>query len=456
MATATKNKTISATPKYKAYPKYKPSGVEWIEEIPSNWECKKIKYVAKMDDGGSWGADEDSMEINAKVATTAHITMDGRWMVDKMPERSFNKSEYERNSVKQGDIIVVKSSGSAENIISGKAGYVDKNVEGIVFSNFLLRISTDEKLFHSRYLYYFLTSYLTRQRIERMVSATTYPNLKIHEYFSSFIFFPDIEQQKKLVGFLDEETTKIDEVVAKKQKLIELLHEKRQALITRAVTKGLDPKAKMKPSGIDWLGDIPEEWNIKRVKYLGRAIIGLTYSPEDVANDDEGTLVLRASNIQDGSLELTDNVYVKKEIPDELITKVGDILICSRSGSAQLIGKNIMIDTRAAGVSFGAFMTVFRGKHNDFLYYFLNSDLFTSQMGAFVTSTINQLTSSILNNFEIPVPPDSIQQKIVNYLRKETAAIDKIIQKVETQIGKLQEYRQALISNAVTGKIMVN
>lgn len=107
-------------------------------------------------------------------------------------------------------------------------------------------------------------------------------------------------------------------------------------------------------------------------------------------------------------------------------------------------------------MSFGAFMTIFRSKHYEFLYYFLNSSLFTSQTGLFSTSTINQLTTSILNNMEIPIPPSDTQREIVEFLKNETAKIDEVMNKVENQIEKLQEYRQALITSAVTGKIMVN
>ncbi len=205
-----------------------------------------------------------------------------------------------------------------------------------------------------------------------------------------------------------------------------------------------------KPSNIDWLGDIPENWEIKRAKYLGNAIIGLTYSPEEVVNEGEGVLILRSSNIQNGKIVFSDNVYVKKNIPENLFTRSGDILICSRNGSVKLIGKNVLIDKNTEGLSFGAFMTIFRSQYYDFLYYFFNSNLFTSQSGLFSTSTINQLTTSILNNMQIPTPPLDAQQIIVDFLKKKTKKIDDLVTKKQKIIDFLKEERITIINQAVT------
>ena len=144
-----------------------------------------------------------------------------------------------------------------------------------------------------------------------------------------------------------------------------------------------------------WLGEVPAHWETKKLKYIGKAIIGLTYDPKEIS--DDGIVVLRATNIQNGFLSLDDVVRVKKQIPTELITKSGDIFICSRNGSRHLIGKNVLIDRSAEGYSFGAFTTVFRSPMNDFVYYVFNSDLFSYQSGLFMTSTVNQLTTSMLN-----------------------------------------------------------
>lgn len=205
-----------------------------------------------------------------------------------------------------------------------------------------------------------------------------------------------------------------------------------------------------KDSGIKWLGKIPEHWTVKRLKRVGEAIIGLIYEPKDIVDEGQGTLVLRSSNVQEGQIVFEDNVFVKKDIPERLKTRIGDILICSRNGSRALIGKNAQIDENSSMVTFGAFMTIFRSVYNNYLFYVFNSELFDYQSGAFLTSTINQLTISNLYSFEVPIPPLDDQRFIVAFLDCETSKIDALIDEQHNLIELLQEKRQATISHAVT------
>ncbi|MBZ8142940.1 restriction endonuclease subunit S [Rubrivivax gelatinosus] len=278
------------------------------------------------------------------------------------------------------------------------------------------------------------------------LSAETIGRLKI--------VFPPLEEQKAITRFLDFKTAQIDALIAKKEELLERLAEKRTALISHAVTKGLDPSAPMKDSKIEWISSIPQDWKETKVKFLGDLILGLTYSPDDVASYG-GTLVLRSSNVQEGKISLDDCVYVSCDIPKKVITKFDDILICSRNGSRALIGKCALLTEEASNQAFGAFMTVLRSRHAKFLYYVLNSTLFKFQSGRFLTSTINQLTTQTLGDFEIALPPEETQAGIVSYLDKATEAIDAQCRKVQAAIDRLTEYRGALITNAVTGKIDV-
>ncbi len=211
-----------------------------------------------------------------------------------------------------------------------------------------------------------------------------------------------------------------------------------------------------KDSGIEWLGEIPEHWEGSKLKYVGEAIIGLTYDPKNIVDEQDGILVLRSSNLQNGKISYADNVYINMNIPDKLITKENDILICSRNGSRKLIGKNAKIDKYSVGHSFGAFTTMYRSRYNDFIFYILNSSLFTFQSSRFLTTTINQLTTGTLNDFEIPFPSLSEQQQIANFLDKATAKIDTLIEKQTKQIELLKEKRQAVISHAVTKGINPN
>jgi type I restriction enzyme S subunit len=196
--------------------------------------------------------------------------------------------------------------------------------------------------------------------------------------------------------------------------------------------------------------EIPAHWEIKKLRYLGDALIGLTYDPADIVAEGEGTLVLRSSNIQNGRITLDDNVFVSTKIPAELITREKDILICSRNGSRALVGKTAKIEGSAVGTSFGAFTTVFRSGLNDFLYYVFNSQLFSFQAGRFMTTTINQLTTGTLKDLEVPVPPVQEQRRIADFLDRETAGIDRLVTKQNCLVSSLIDRRQAVICQLVT------
>ena len=310
---------------------------------------------------------------------------------------------------------------------------------------------------HDRYMHYLLRapSYITQYASLSYGVRVDQWDLRFEDFRRIQVLLPPVEDQRAIAAFLDCETRKIDALITKNEGLIELLQEKRIALITQAVTKGLDPNVPMKDSGVEWLGKIPAHWEVKRLRHIGMALIGLTYEPADVVGPDEGVLVLRASNVYDARIVLEDNVFVKRSIPDRLITKVGDILICARSGSRALIGKSAKIDKAFVDLTFGTFMIVFRSNYNDYLFYAFNSTLFNYQSGAFLTSTINQLTLSNLNSFTVPVPPAPEQEAIAVFLDRETAKIDALVKKVQEAVQRLKEYRTALISAAVTGKIDV-
>jgi type I restriction enzyme S subunit len=206
-----------------------------------------------------------------------------------------------------------------------------------------------------------------------------------------------------------------------------------------------------KDSGVEWLGNIPSSWNKIKLKHKGDVIIGLSYKPDDVVNENEGTLVMRSSNVQNGKPNFDDNIYVKTEISDKLTTKEGDILICSRNGSRRLIGKNCLITKDIEGMTWGVFMTMYRSPYYKYMYWLLNSPIFKSQSGLFLTSTINQLTVSTLENMVLPFTENIDDQKqIVSFLDTKTSLIDSLIEKTQRKIELLKEKRTSLINEVVT------
>lgn len=205
----------------------------------------------------------------------------------------------------------------------------------------------------------------------------------------------------------------------------------------------------MKDSGIYFIGEIPLNWIVLKVKNLGQYRNGLTYSPQDLCDETEGMLVLRSSNIKDGKLSLEDNVYVNTNIPNYLMVKEGDILVCSRNGSRELIGKNALLPDMKA--SFGAFMMIYRCQNPRYMYYVLNSPVFNFYLGSFFTSTINQLTGSNFGNMKIPYCPDLVEQEIItDYLDFKCSEIDALSADIQSEIDTLQAYKKSVITEAVT------
>lgn len=207
-----------------------------------------------------------------------------------------------------------------------------------------------------------------------------------------------------------------------------------------------------KPSGISWIGEIPSHWEKMRIKHTGIARNGLTYSPFDLCNkEDNGTLVLRSSNIQRGDICLEDCVYVKSIISPDLKVNAGDIIICSRNGSRDLVGKLALIPENL-DASFGAFMLIYRRKekYKSKYFVFMLPIAIQAYKALFTTSTINQLTQSEFANFQIPIPPLEEQKKIVEYLSTKTSLIDAQQSAREKEIRLLEELKQAEIANVVT------
>lgn len=195
------------------------------------------------------------------------------------------------------------------------------------------------------------------------------------------------------------------------------------------------------------VGVIPEDWEVVTLGDIGQTVIGLTYSPNDVA--DFGTLVLRSSNVQNGKLAYADNVYVNMELPERVIVKQGDILICVRNGSRQLIGKCALIDENAEGSAFGAFMSIFRTKYSVFVFYQFQSDLIQNQINEIMGATINQITNKDMSGFKITLPSDEKEQTaIANAL----SDVDALISELEKLIAKKQAIKTATMQQLLTGR----
>lgn len=427
----------------------KPSGIAWIGNIPADWEIKKIKYIATLKGRIGWqgltsdeytdegaylitGTDFNNGGINWE--TCVHVPMK-RW------------EEAKDIQIENGDLLITKDG------TVGKVAIVDGLDSPCSLNSGVLRISTING-YDRRFLFWVLQSEVFWTWY---LNKTAGNSTILHLYQGDFAEFnyaiPPLPEQRAIATFLDDRCGQVDSILADLERQIEILRQYKKALITEAVTKGLDKSVPMKDSGIDWIGEMPKHWEIKRLKFLGTARNGLTYAPEDVVDEDKGVLVLRSSNIQNDVLAFEDNVYVKTKIPHELILQENDLLICSRNGSQALIGKCALIDKKTAGQTYGAFMCVYRSRYNKFIHYALLSDIFSYYLGTFLTSTVNQLTNQNLYNIRIPIPLNLKEQAdIVAYLDKKCAKIDELIAEKQKATEIMRKYKKSLIYEYVTGK----
>ena len=433
------------------YPKYKSSGVNELGDLPEHWDVKPLKHFAGIDSCGCYGVDAEEGEHVLPVATTAQIDADGRFVVPDMPMRGFTPAEIRRYGCGDGDILVVKSSGSATNIISGKAGLVTQDTPPFVFSNFLMRIRPTNGVANPRFIYSLLRSHLTRQRVEQMCSTTTYPNLKVSEYTSAPLPLPPVDEQTKIASFLDRETSKIDGLVGEQRRLIELLKEKRQAVISHAVTKGLNPHAPLKPSGIEWLGDVPTHWEVLKGSLIG-TLFGSEQVPEESVCDEGDLPFIKVGSMSLDSFAIESwDWFVDRAVAAQYKPRSGYIVFPKRGAAiftnkVNIVERPSLIDPNLMGWEIGDKASP------KFIAYTLKSRKLDELADV---STVPQINNKHIAPERFPIPPLDEQEAIVAFIDAETAKLDALTVEAERGIKLLQERRTALISAAVTGQIDV-
>ncbi len=439
----------------KEYPAYKDSGVEWLGDVPEQWTVKRLKTVLSRNDGGVWGEDFDDDGII--VLRSTEQTIDGEWCIEEPARRLLSHSEYAASRLRCGDLVVTKSSGSALHI--GKTTIVTQEVEELncCYSNFMQRLRVKS---HNlpRFLYYIINGPIGRAQFVYGSNTTTgLANLNGGVIGNVIIALPSVSEQQAIAEFLDRRTGAIDALIAKKELVIELLREKRTAIISHAVTKGLNPDAKMKDSRIDWLGEVPEHWEVKRLKRVSKRIqTGCTpptaqeyyyedgtiswYGPGNFGDDlilGEASKLINESAIKDGVARLF-------EAGSTMIVAIGATI-----GKVGYIDKPASSNQQITAVAPNIAKVL--GK---FLAYQLKR-LEQVLKGIAPNTTLPIMDQQKIGCLMVVNPPISEQQVIVDFLDRETSRIDVLVAKVTEAIEKLKEYRTALISAAVTGKIDV-
>ncbi|HEC1284005.1 TPA: restriction endonuclease subunit S, partial [Campylobacter upsaliensis] len=332
---------------------YKPSGIEWLGEIPKHWEIRRLKYLFYI-------SKEESRDEFPNVLSLTQNGIIERDITTNKGQLAQNYIGY--NIVKRGDIIL--------NPMDLSSGYAAKSTfEGVISQAYIkirplktLNLSYYESFFQNLYHYKILW------HLGKGISYDHRWTLGNDVFLNIKIPLPPLQEQKEIAEFLDKKCEKIQNYIDKKQKLITLLQEKKQALINEVVTKGLNPNIEFKNSEIEYLGLIPHHWEVVKVKYIATTNIGLVYDPSEIAtNENVGYPVLRANNIQNGKIDYKDVIYVAKKIDDKQLAISGDLLMCVRNGSENLLGKTAKIENN--NFSFGAFTAIIRSDLNNYLYW---------------------------------------------------------------------------------------
>lgn len=343
-------------------------------------------------------------------------------------------------SVPAGSVIFPKRGAS---ILSNKIRILKSDS----FMDTNLMALTCSKSLSELYLY----NQLSYRGLDSVADTTSIPQINNKHIVPYRIPYPKLEEQTAIANALSDVDALINEVeklIVKKQAIKTATMQQLLTGRTRLPQFALREDGTKKGYKQSELEEIPEDWEVATLGEIGQCVIGLTYSPNNVA--DFGTLVLRSSNVQGNRLAYEDNVYVQMDLPERVIVKKGDILVCVRNGSRQLIGKCALIDAKDEGSAFGAFMSVFRTQSYGFVFYQFQSDIIQNQINEIMGATINQITNKDMGGFKIPLPKLEEEHTAIATILSD---MDAEIQTLQQRLSKTRQIKQGMMQELLTGKI---
>ncbi|HPL94636.1 MAG TPA: restriction endonuclease subunit S [Paludibacteraceae bacterium] len=430
----------------KTYEKYKDSGVEWIGEIPEHWECKMIKRLSPIKRGAS----------PRPIDNPIYFDNNGEYSWVRIADVSASERylEYTEQTLSElgASLSVKRNPGDFFLSIAGTVGKpIITKIKCCIHDGFVyfpnLKINPE-------YLYYIFTTGMPYKGLGKW---GTQLNLNTDTVGDIYIPVPLDNEIESQINFLDRKTAEIDRIIANKQKLIALYEEEKQAIINQAVSKGLDPNVKLKDSGVEWLGEIPEHWAVKKIGYCATIVRGGSPRPSGdpryFCGDFMPWITVK---------EVTNAVGKFIESTDEYLTEEGsklsriiypESLLLSNSGATLGVPKISKIKgcINDGSVAFTSFYDCLL---RDYLYHFFvsHTSVYREEMKGNGQPNLN---TEIIKATSIAVPPLNEQLQIIAYIEKECTRLDAIIEKFNKQIDLLQEYRTTLISEVVTGKVRV-
>ena len=431
------------------YERYKDSGVKWIGEIPGHWGMYKLKYLFKLN---------KNKNIGNKCNTILSLSY-GKIKIKKDLNEGLTPESYESYQLLSTGDIVIRSTDLQNDHTSLRTGLV--KIEGAITSAYIGLKNLDMSLCDSRFYHYFLHDWDITKAIYNQGKGLR-QSLNWDDIKNMLIPVLDISEQTAIANYLDSTTAKIDEAIAQQQKMIDLLNERKQIIINNAVTKGLNPDAPMKDSGVDWIGEIPEHWEIKKLKHVCQAFgrIGFRgYSTTDLVDEGEGCITLSPSNMRDGKMQYGRCTYLsweKYEESPEIKVFNGDILFV-KTGSTY--GKSSIVEDLPLEATINPQLLVFKNFtcNNMFLANVLQSTAIKTQVEiSVIGGTIPTISQQKILNYVFPFPTEDEQYAIVEYVESKSAPINSAIKAAEKQISLLQERKQIIINDVVTGKVKVS
>ena len=422
------------------YDTYKDSGVKWIGEIPSHWEVKRLASYFT----------ERRVKVSDKEYEPLSVTKLG--VFPQWENVAKTNDGDNRKLVKKGDFVINSRSDR-----KGSSGVADRD-GSVSLINIVLKPRNTIRADFSNYLlksYKFIEEYYRNGRgIVADLWTTRYDEMKMIK-----LAVPPLEEQTAIANYLDTATAKIDAAIAQQQKMIDLLNERKQIIINRAVTKGLNPNVKMKDSGVEWIGEVPEHWEVRRVKSITSKVgSGVTPRGGGETYVDKGVMFLRSQNIYFEGFKLDDVAFITDAVDASMSNtrvKVGDVLFNITGGS---IGRCYYVPEGFPKANVNQHVSIVRPYNfsTEYLYYLLRSHMSQIQVDLQQTGGNREgLTAFALKNFVFPIPPKTEQKMIIHYLNDVDMKLEQTIQNCQNQISLLQERKQIIIDEVVTGKVKV-
>ena len=432
---------------FKPYTTNKPSDVEWLGEIPAHWEVRRLRSTVLSHQNGVWGTEPNGSNEIACMRVADFDRVRFRASIAKPTLRSVDPDVISTRKLLPGDLLLEVSGGGEKQPVGAVVLYDNK--QPAVCSNFIAQLRPSEG-FESRFLTYLHSAlYSARVNVRSIKQSIGIQNLDKASYLNEAAGFPPLTEQRAIAAFLDRETARIDALVAKKERLIELLQEKRTAVISRAVTKGLDPDVPMKDSGVEWLRRIPAHWHFQPLWTMFRRLKRTGHEDRELLSvyRDHGVIPKssRDDNFNRPSEDLS--TYQLVQPSDLVINKMkawqGSIAISEHSG----------IVSPAYHVYVGSHCNT-----DHYLHHLFRSGPYISayqRISKGIRTNQWDLEPEPFSRIEVLLPPLVEQRAIAAFLDRETAKLDALTTKIHEAINHLRELRAALISEAVMGRIDV-